>query len=204
MRKENLVNPFKGKYPYYLSFSMTVLLLALTFFLSMIVALQSQNIKQKSEKLEQKLTKKQNIPDSEGIENWKTYRNENYKFSIKHPANWEIEEVIVSLNEGDKTQILLSKENSDRIGDSIIFIVTSAEAWDKSIESGYNDFRGNNLFNSYSADISIRGEQDARPNDSITIKSPTSKHYITIIFDYKLTDKKELIDQILSTFEFIE
>ena len=137
------------------------------------------------------------------IANWKTYENEIYKFSIKYPTDWEIKEVVVRQSESDETQILLSKKNSDRIGDFIIFIATSAETGARSAESGYNDFRGNSLFNGYPADLTgIRGEEDARPEDRIDVKSPESENYITIIFDYKSTDKKELIDQILSTFKF--
>lgn len=53
--KSGLVNPFKGTSPKYLSFFMTVLLLALVFFLSMVIALQSQNIQNEAKRLKQKI-----------------------------------------------------------------------------------------------------------------------------------------------------
>lgn len=80
--KGNLVNPFKDKYPHLLSFSMTILLLALTFFLSMIIAFQSRTIYKISEKLEKKVT---GIKLTQKVEDWKIYTNSQLGFSIEYP-----------------------------------------------------------------------------------------------------------------------
>jgi hypothetical protein len=86
MPNGSLANPFKDKYPKYLSFSMTVLLLALTFFLSMTIALQGENIQKATERLGQRKTNDTSIIITQ-TKNWKIYRNTTYKLEFKYPPD---------------------------------------------------------------------------------------------------------------------
>ena len=67
------------------------------------------------------------IEQSINTDNWKTYINEGFNFFVKHPDNWEVKEHVVNLDERNETQFILSKKESNSIGDSILFIPTSAE-----------------------------------------------------------------------------
>ena len=220
MKKESLVNPFKDGYPKYLSFSMTILLLALTFFLSMGIALQNQNIRQKSEKLEQEIINKLDNNKSKNTTGWKTYYSPG--FSFDYPNNWQdpIEELIstdqmIAIKDGEETQYSTAKlDITDRAyyNQEIQTDLTFEELVDDYLTSyllPYVKYTKENItidnWNGYR--ITYLAEDKYTSTDIYISESASSTRIIKIHYrhdDTEQTDRNPLIlDQILSSFTFL-
>lgn len=199
--KENLVNPFKDKYPHLLSFSMTVLLLALTFFLSMTIALQSQNIRKGSEKLEQRMSKKR---DSEPVNNstnhpgYFGYNLDGKRFALSLPDNCQETDLGENSGQFNRFEITCKQEDFE--------IIINPQAGGRGLE-GYEPLEyisGKLPINEYIWDYGIWIDEDGTAFSSYSLNLSIKDYYLIHCNYYPYSEEaKTYFEQILSTFKFI-
>lgn len=105
----NLPNNSNSKYSFYFT---TLLLLAIVFLFSLVIAIQSQSIQKGSQRLEQKVAEKTNINTTESVNDWNIYRNSVLEFEIQYPSGYFIQKgdsviKISNSNEFEKNETAL-------------------------------------------------------------------------------------------------
>lgn len=132
----------------------------------------------------------------EDIKEWKTYKNEKYGYSINYPNSWEFSERDDNL----ATYTVLSPTDKKPLG-FINISVSDGKYWEEyrggAIKNRYQEYS----FNGISA---LKFDED-KFDKGLTFKSPIMNYYFAITYGYgRDNNQKQLMDQILSTFEFTE
>jgi len=149
--------------------------------------------------------------------NWKTYRNEEYKYTIKYPQNWKIEEAKIEGPENIKSVICFGPQDkiyyfgSGRINPACIEVsIGTLEQYRKVYPEEVAIERKEVVISGYPVLVERRGydelfyifEHPTNKNTRVTIRD-----YINMITNINITERndlKNIFDQMLSTFRFLE
>ena len=140
-------------------------------------------------------------PTPDPTANWETYNNTSATYSIKYPPNWEIVNYgLMDTKPADPDTKYVSLRFQPDVSKAVISV---------EIEETTNIPESQEVKLNEAKTIGNQSSQCWTTGDSMTtfcwIKVPNMQKYLNFhINNYNDADDKQAIDQILSTFEFIE
>ena len=147
------------------------------------------------------------VPTDE-MAGWKTYENSEYKFKFKYPANW-----ISGKKDGTLETTLSNQENTHKIRLFVEFVVGFGYCYSYSGKeeiniAGIPSETGNGTGATDQGDICF-GKEKIKGTGNTYVFIPITMDGKKIYFDYTYPineiDKAKInLDQILSTFQFVE